>query len=62
MNMKLNSATRLTDSLERELLACAILEQQQYDMGKALKSAFTKIATFFKGPKVTLHHATHTAN
>lgn len=62
MNMNLNSATRLTDALERELLARAIEEQNEYHLDKALKALFTKTISFFKGPKVTIHHATHAAH
>lgn len=62
MNMNLNSATRLTDALERELLAHAIEEQNEYHLDKALRGLFAKIVVFFKGPKVTIHHATRAAH
>lgn len=62
MNMNLNSGTRLTDSLERELLACAIIEQNEYHLDKVLKGLFTKVVAFFKGPKVTIHHTARTAH
>lgn len=39
----LDSDTRLTDSLERELLARAIQEQMAFKPGKALKSFFTEL-------------------
>lgn len=62
MNTNLNSTTRLTDALERELLARAIEEQHEYHPDKALKALFTKAVSYFKGPKVTIHHATHAAH
>lgn len=63
MNMNLNSGTRLTDSLERELLACAIIEQNEYHLDKVLKGLFSKIVAFIKGPEVTIHQtSTHAAN
>lgn len=39
----INSGTRLTDSLERELIARAVQEQMQFRPGKALKSFFTEL-------------------
>lgn len=61
MNTNLNSGIRLTDSLERELLASALIEQDEYHLDRVLKGLFTKAVAFFKGPKVTIHHATRTA-
>ncbi len=36
--------TRLTDSLERELMAAAIQEQMQFKPGKAIKALIAKMA------------------
>lgn len=44
----LHSDIRLTDSLERELLAQAIADNQEYVFDRMVKQAFTKIASFFK--------------
>lgn len=38
-----NEHTRLTDSLERELIAGAIQEQMEFRPGEALKSFFTEL-------------------
>ncbi|WP_269495284.1 hypothetical protein [Castellaniella sp. S9] len=54
--------TRLTDSLERELLQQAIEAQYEYPvLDKMLSNLFRKVATFFRGPEVTIHQ-THTAH
>lgn len=37
------SDTRLTDSLERELIARAVQEQMQFRPGKALKAFFSEM-------------------
>jgi len=39
----INSGTRLTDSLERELIAQAVQEQMQFRPGKALKAFFSEL-------------------
>ncbi len=39
------SETRLTDSLERKLIAQAIEEQMSFKPGKAIKALFARIAT-----------------
>lgn len=62
MNTNLNSAIRLTDSLERELLAAALIEQNEYYLNNALRTLMGKVISIFKGPKVTIHHATRTAH
>ncbi len=41
--------TRLTDSLERELMARAIEEQMRFKPGKALKALFVRLASKFSG-------------
>lgn len=46
----LHSDIRLTDSLERELLAQAIASHQEYALDRAVKQAFTKLVSFFKAP------------
>lgn len=38
-----DSNTRLTDSLERELIARAVQEQMDFRPGKALKAFFTEL-------------------
>ncbi len=54
--------TRLTDSLERELLKQAIEAQYEYPLlDEMVAKLFRKIASFFRGPEVTIHrtHAAH---
>jgi hypothetical protein len=58
MSNNLNSAIRMTDSLERELLARAMEEQHEYYLDRKLKQFFTRIVDSLKGPKVTVRHAT----
>lgn len=41
----INASTRLTDSLERELMARAIEEQMRFKPGKALKAFFVELAS-----------------
>lgn len=41
--MNINSSTRLTDSLERQLMARAIEEQMRFKPGKALKAFFSEL-------------------
>lgn len=41
--ININSDTRLTDSLERQLMARAIEEQMRFKPGKALKAFFTEL-------------------
>uniref|UniRef100_UPI003340FC5C hypothetical protein n=1 Tax=Castellaniella defragrans TaxID=75697 RepID=UPI003340FC5C len=54
--------TRLTDSLERELLKQAIEAQNEFPpLGKMLGNLFRKVASLFKGPEVALRQ-THTAH
>lgn len=38
-----NSETRLTDTLERELIARAVQEQMEFRPGKALKAFFAEM-------------------
>ncbi|CAM5788555.1 hypothetical protein [Castellaniella caeni] len=57
-----NSDIRLTDSLERQLLAEAIEAQQEYALDRALKQLFQKLASFFKAPESRVHHTVRTAH
>lgn len=41
--------TRLTDALERQLMAQAIEEQMRFKPGKALKALFANVATKLRG-------------
>ena len=41
--MNINSGTRLTDSLERQLMARAIEEQMRFKPGQAIKTFFTNV-------------------
>lgn len=43
----INSDTRLTDSLERQLMARAIEEQMRFKPGAALKSFFSSLSAKF---------------
>ncbi|MGB6242505.1 MAG: hypothetical protein WBF69_08480 [Castellaniella sp.] len=58
----LNSDIRLTDALERQLLAQAIESQQAYALDRAVKQFFQKIISFFKAPKTSMHHKVSTAH
>ncbi|WP_323016269.1 hypothetical protein [Castellaniella sp.] len=58
----LNSDIRLTDALERQLLAQAIEAQQAYDLDRAFKRLFQKVASFFKAPKARVHTTVSTAH
>lgn len=57
----LHSDIRLTDSLERELLAKAIANNQEYVLDRAVKQAFTKLISFFKAPEARVAHKVRTA-
>jgi len=57
-----NSDIRLTDALERQLLAEAIEAQQEYALDRALKHLARKIASFFKAPEGGMHHTVRTAH
>lgn len=56
------SDIRLTDSLERELLAKAIADNQEYALDRAVKQAFTKLFSFFKAPEAGVAHKVSTAH
>lgn len=58
----LNSDIRLTDALERQLLAQAIEAQQTYALDRAVKQFFQKIMSFFKAPKGRVHNTVRTAH
>ncbi|MFA5521266.1 MAG: hypothetical protein WCY98_06255 [Castellaniella sp.] len=51
--MNANNYTRLTDSLERQLMAQAIQEQMQPKPGKALKALFARLASKFSSSDST---------
>ncbi len=51
--------TRLTDSLERELMARAIAEQQGYDIVADLKALFAKIRAYTRGIDTTTAKPAH---
>ncbi|MER1941374.1 MULTISPECIES: hypothetical protein [unclassified Castellaniella] len=53
---------RLTDALERQLLAEAIEAQQEYTLDRMVKSLVQKVASFFKTPEGRVHHTVRTAN
>lgn len=53
---------RLTDALERQLLAEAIEAQQEYALDRALKQMFHKVAGFFRAPEGSVHHTVRTAH
>ncbi|WP_323000163.1 hypothetical protein [Castellaniella sp.] len=57
-----NVDIRLTDALERQLLAEAIEAQQEYALDRALKQMFQKVASFFKTPEGRVHHSVRTAH
>ncbi len=57
-----NSDIRLTDSLERELLAKAIADNQEYALDRAIKQAFSKFISLFKAPKAQVAHKISTAH
>lgn len=60
--MNPSNYTRLTDSLERELLQQAIDAQYQYPtLDKVFSNLFRKVASFFRGPEVTIQR-TNTAH
>lgn len=44
---------RLTDSLERELMAQAIAEQQSYNVIADLKAVFSKVRAYISGIDTT---------
>jgi hypothetical protein len=54
--------TRLTDSLERELMAQAIAEQYRFRPGLALKRVFDKLAGLLGSVKATERRETVTAS
>lgn len=56
-----NTDIRLTDALERQLLAEAIEAHQSYALDNALKSIARKVANFFKTPEGRVHHTVRTA-
>ena len=58
MKSNLNANIRMTDALERELLAKAIQEHYEYPLDASIKKLLSKVATFFKNPRVT--HSTTT--
>ncbi len=45
--------TRMTDSLERELMAQAIAEQQGYNVVADLKALFAKVRAYISGIDTT---------
>ncbi|MGB6009028.1 hypothetical protein [Castellaniella sp.] len=57
-----NVDIRLTDALERQLLAEAIEAQQEYVLDRAVKQLFKKVASFFKAPEGRVHHSVRTAH
>ncbi|WP_298015460.1 hypothetical protein [uncultured Castellaniella sp.] len=57
-----NVDIRLTDALERQLLAEAIEAQQEYALDRALSQLFRKVAGFFKAPEGRMHHSVRTAH
>lgn len=57
-----NSDIRLTDSLERELLARAIAEHQEHALDRAIKQAFSKFISLFKAPEARVAHKVRTAH
>jgi hypothetical protein len=54
--------TRLTDSLERELMARAIEEQLRFRPGLALKHAFDKLSGLLGAIKPSEHRETVSAS
>ena len=61
--ININSDTRLTDSLERQLMARAIEEQMRFKPGKALKAFFTELfAKLNREDRVTSTETAQTAN
>ncbi|MBV2182786.1 hypothetical protein [Castellaniella sp. MT123] len=57
-----NSDIRLTDAMERQLLAEAIEAQQEYALDRALKHLFQTAIGFFKAPESRAHHTVRTAH
>lgn len=57
-----NSDIRLTDAMERQLLAEAIESQQEYALDRALKQLFQTVIGFFKAPESRVHHTVRTAH
>ncbi|WP_322997059.1 hypothetical protein [Castellaniella sp.] len=57
-----NTDIRMTDALERQLLAEAIEANQAYALDATLKNIIKKVASFFKTPEGRVHHAVRTAN
>ncbi|MFT0532818.1 hypothetical protein ACMHYJ_08260 [Castellaniella hirudinis] len=62
MKTFLNTDIRMTDALERQLLAEAIEANQSYALDVTLKNLFKKVAGFFKTPEGRMHHTVRTAN
>lgn len=62
MKSNLNANIRMTDDLERRLLAEAIETEYEYPLDAAIKSLFTKVSAFFKSPKVPTHQTARTAH
>ena len=57
-----NSDIRLTDSLERELLAQAIANNQEYALDRVVKQAFNSFISLFKAPEARVAHKVSTAH
>ncbi len=55
--INVNNETRLTDSLERELMAQNIADQHGYNLVEDLKTLFAKVRTSFGGMKSTTGQA-----
>lgn len=53
MNYYVDQDVRLTDSLERELMAQAIAEQQGYNLIADLKGLFKKVTSYLGGIETT---------
>ena len=59
--MNITNETRLTDSLERELMAQSIADQHGYNLVEDLKALFAKVRTSFGGMKSTTGQAPQSA-
>lgn len=59
--MNINHETRLTDSLERELMAQTIADNHGYNLVEDLKALFAKVRTSFGGMKPTAAQSAQSA-
>lgn len=59
--INITNETRLTDSLERELMAQSIADQHGYNLVEDLKALFAKVRTSLGGMKSTTGQASQSA-